>query len=373
MKTKVLHLIDTTGPGGAETVFVELASRTRDEGFNTIAVVRGDGWVRKALQERGVKNYVLDGRGSFKLGYLRSLIRLIEEEGVNVIQSHLLGSSLYSGMVALFAKRPVVATFHGIVDFSQDERMLKLKVALMNAGVSQYIAVSNSLKHALVKLKLPDVHVIYNGIDQSKYRIVSPKVLRGKLGLPSDAILVGALGNVRPAKAYDVLIRAASTIVGAHPRVHFVIAGDDKNSEAAGLKRLVVDLGIESRFHFVGFQADPRFYLGELDIFVLSSHSEGFSIATVEAQAAGLPVIATRSGGPEEIVEHEVNGLLVDCNAPRAIATSIELLLSSESLRRRLALTAQRTASERFSMDAMVKSYAELYEDLAWKSRATGR
>src|SRR5690606_35839715 len=110
------------------------------------------------------------------------------------------------------------------------------------------------------------------------------------LGLPSDTFLVGSLGNVRPAKSYDNLIRAASQLCKRHPRLHFVIAGDTKCTLMDSLKSLIEKLDLSGRMHFVGFQADTARYLSGLDVFVLSSESEGFSIATVEAQAAGIPV-----------------------------------------------------------------------------------
>jgi len=362
--TRVLHVIDTTGPGGAEAVFVELATRTQEAGFESLALVRGEGWVLDALRERGVPSRVLDARGSFNVKYLYSLIRLLGSERIDLIQSHLLGSNLYCALAALATKRPLVATFHGAVDFKANERFKSVKVALMNLGVSQYVAVSNSLKEALQLQNVRPIKVMYNGVDERKYDRSRKHVLRQSLGLERSTLLVGALGNVRPAKAYDVLLKAARQVVESHPNVHFVIAGDDKNRQGAALRRLCLELGIEEHVHFVGFQPDTPSYLAELDVFALSSSSEGFSIATIEAQAVGLPVVVTRSGGPEEIVEDGVNGLIVDCCSPEQLASRIRLLVGNEGLRRELGRAGRESVRLRFSISEMVKRYQELYEGL---------
>lgn len=364
MRNRVLHIIDTTGPGGAETVFVELADGSRAHGFEPIALVKGEGWVLDSLRTRGVPTLVLKPRGRFRSLYLLALMRLIRAERVGLIQTHFFGASLYGGLAALPFRLPVVATFHGAVDFIADERFKKIKIALMNVGVSQYVAVSHSLKIELEERGIGPVDVIHNGIDQRKYCEPREQSLRSKLHLDDDAILVGSLGNVRPAKAYDNLLRAARIVINADPRVHFTIAGDDDNEEGSALKRLCVELGLQENVHFLGFQDDAPSYLAALDIFALSSTSEGFSIATIEAQAAGVPVVVTRSGGPEEIVEHNVNGLLVESDCPEELAKGIVLLVNDGSLRRRLAEAGRETAARRFSTERMIELYAKLYAGL---------
>lgn len=98
------------------------------------------------------------------------------------------------------------------------------------------------------------------------------------------------------------------------------------------LLQLRKELELEGVFHFIGFQSDAAKVLNNFDIFVLPSISEGFSISTVEAMACGLPVIVTKSGGPEEIIFNEENGLLVDC-VEDDLAHAITKYLENEKLR----------------------------------------
>jgi glycosyltransferase involved in cell wall biosynthesis len=240
------------------------------------------------LNERGIKTFVLDAKGSFNWRYLNALRRLIRNEQINLVQSHLLGSNIYCATAGLLTRRPVVATFHGVVDIAPNERFRRLKFWLMNKGVSRYVAVSRSLGEKIRSSGVSagkQTAVIFNGVDVERYQRPHHRDLAAELGLPNDAILVGSLGNVRPAKAYDVLIRAASEVCRLDPRVHFLVAGHIKESVMQPLRALLAELSLGDRVRFLGFRPDTAQFLSGLDLFALSSSSEGFSIATIEAQA----------------------------------------------------------------------------------------
>lgn len=367
MKT-ILHVIDTTGPGGAETVFIELADRLRTHGYRSEVVVRGSGWVLDQLRARGLQPVVLDAQGAFNWRYLRGLTRLIRERRVDIVQSHLLGSNVYCAAAGLLTRRPTIATFHGMVDVAPQERWRWAKFQLMNAGVSDFVAVSGRLRDAIRAEGLLDptkASVIYNGVDMQRYALSSRRDLRASLGLPDDALLIGSLGNVRPAKAYDVLIRAARNIIDRHPQAHFVIAGHVKASLMRELEPLMAELDVAGHVHFLGFRDDSADFLAQLDLFLLSSTSEGFSIATIEAMATGLPVVVTRCGGPEEIVTDGVTGLMVPPGNSGALADGVLALQADVARRTALAAAGRTHAQEQFSMERMLEGYMALYRRLA--------
>ncbi len=144
MKT-ILHTIDTTGPGGAETVFIDLATRLPKEKYRSVVVIRGKGWVYDELCSRGISPILLDVKGSFNWRYLLGLRKIIKRERVDLIQSHLLGANVYCSLAGLLTGKPVIATFHGVVDIEENERLKGLKFAAINAGASSVIAVTDSL------------------------------------------------------------------------------------------------------------------------------------------------------------------------------------------------------------------------------------
>ncbi|KZZ09846.1 hypothetical protein A3750_08470 [Oleiphilus sp. HI0079] len=353
----VLHVIDTTGPGGAETVFINLADGLRDKGFKSIALIRGKGWVFEELQRRNIETVILDCKGSFNVRFLKKLCTLIKKERVDIIQSHLLGSNIYCAMAGVLTRKPVFATFHGAVDVSKTERFLKLKAWILNTGVTKFIAVSEGLLEEIRQSGLLNVDksvVIYNGIDTSKYFKRDSEAIRSSLGLDENVILVGSLGNVRPAKAYDVLIESAALVVKDNPNYHFVIAGDTgKEPLMSELKQLMNQLKVSNNVHFIGFQDNSAEFLGQMDMFLLTSSSEGFSIATIEALATGLPVVATKCGGPEEILADEDDSLLTN-NAPQTIANKLLDLRTKHN-------TTNNDSFNKYDHKTVLQSYVQHY------------
>jgi len=365
-KTKtILHIIDTTGPGGAETVFIDLITHLPRQQYRSIVVIRGKGWVYDALQRRGVELVLLDAKGSFNWPYLKSLVALIRREKVDLIQSHLLGSNIYASLAGLLSRTPVVATFHGNVDVAEKERLLWLKFAAINYGAVAIIAVSNALRDNIVQrtsLRSDKTQVIYNGINTSNFQRDKSNRLRQQFGWNKDEIIIGSLGNIRPAKAYDVLLQAAALLKDKQQSYRFVIAGQGNGRLYQNLLQLQADLALDDRVQFSGFNDDPAEFLSNLDIFLLSSSSEGFSIATIQAMAAGLPVIVTRSGGPQEIITHAENGWLVDVDKPQQVAEAIEKLTNDKDLSKRLAKAGQKHVVQNFDIKTMINSYEAIYQ-----------
>ena len=117
----ILHAIDTTGPGGAETVFLDLAQYLTVDGCNNVAVIKGPGWVEDQLKQRGVTYYIVKPKSGFSLSYYRELYTIIKRHKVQLIQAHLLGSTLTYSLLSLFLRLPLVATLHGRVDVNPNE------------------------------------------------------------------------------------------------------------------------------------------------------------------------------------------------------------------------------------------------------------
>ena len=368
---RVLHVIDTGGPGGAETVFLQTATRLDPARFHSLAVVGGTGWLAQQFQKRGVNALIAPAKGSFNARYLSTLLRLTRQHRSDVIVAHLYGSAVYASLAGMLLSIPVVSVLHGHTDVAGAGRFSSLKAALVRRGSRQVIFVSERLQeHLGPRLHLADSQcaVIPNGVDTEVFRPSRDRSLRAELGVSDDTTLVGAIGNVRPPKAYDVLLRAARIAIDRSRRLHFVIAGDRANELGRQLEELSRDLGIEGHVTFLGLRSDVSRILNSLDVFVLSSHTEGFSIACIEAMACGVPVIATRSGGPEQILEGEA-GILVPTGDPESLALAIEQIMLSKDLVATMTTRAMQRVQERYSLTRMLSSYEDLLERVAQESR----
>lgn len=362
MTYKILHLIDTTGPGGAEDVFITLAAKLREYGTDSIAVIRGEGYVARTLRSAGIEPVIIDSKGSFNVGFIYQLCKLIKKHDVKLIQSHLLGSNVYASIVGLISRTPVIATYHGMVDVSPNERFKQLKLWFMRNGISRFVAVSHSLQRKIQEqnLLVPEkTSVIYNGINTSLYKSRRKKRLKNELGIAHYTFLLGALGNIRSSKRYDLLIEAVSKVNQSGLDIAVVIAGDPKASLKAKLNESIAKLGI-TNIHFVGFIDDTPDYLQNLDGFVLTSDAEGFSISTIEAMATGLPVIATKCGGPEEIIQNNKQATLVEINAEAICQAIIQTVKAYQPAD--INKDAIKRVQDTFSEKAMVEAYVNLYK-----------
>lgn len=363
--TTVLHVIDSDEPGGAETVFAQLADGMREKGFRSVAVVSGYGWPKQELERRGIDPIVLEVKGTFNLRLLWKLARITWRNRVDIIHSHLLGSNVYCAMVGLLTRRPVIATFHGMIDVSPGERFRRLKFWIMNLGVDRFVTVSQRLMEVIRDEGLLDpkrTTIIYNGADTRRYGKSSTKSeLVSRLGIGEPCKLIGSLGNMHPAKGYDDLVAAVPLVLQRYPDVHFVIAGQLREDIVEQLEASMAELGVSGRVHFIGFIDDTARFLSQLDVFLLTSKSEGFSIAMIEALATALPVVATRCGGPEEIAKDSDAALLVDVGSPSQIAEAVISVLESEALSSKLSTLGPSLVAERFSYAAMLDAYSRLY------------
>jgi glycosyltransferase involved in cell wall biosynthesis len=245
--------------------------------------------------------------------------------------------------------------------------MVKLKLALIGIFAKRIIAVSNSLKtHLAYQLNLGKgkLEMIYNGIDLVQKGTLSRSEARMKINVADDAILIGAIGNIKKAKGYDVLIRTAGIYACYGENCKFLIAGREDIETFESLITLRKKLNLESKVLFIGYQDKPQDFLTALDVLLLTSESEGFSLAIVEAMNSSIPVVATRCGGPQEIITHNIDGVLAEVGDAKGLAFGLQAVLAEHDFREMLIKRAARTVQERFSLGTMVSNYEDVYNSL---------
>jgi glycosyltransferase involved in cell wall biosynthesis len=368
MKT-ILHVIETTGPGGAETVFIQLATKTSKDLFRGVAAVPGPGWVIDTLNASGLAPLhvsISRTRSALDWSLYSSLVRLIRENRVDLVHSHTLGISVYACIAGMRTGTKVVCTLHGDVDLARGDRRRGIKMGILRRGTAKLVVVSNYLRARLLeesRIPSEQVAVVHNGVDCDQHVSGRDRALRDEFAVADDEFLFGSIGNVREPKAYDNLLRAAAVAVRSNPALRFVVIGEGSGALLDRLLTLRGELHLEGIVHFAGFRQEISAALQNFDAFILSSRSEGFSIATVQAMAAGLAVVATKSGGPEEIVSDGADGLLVPIEDPAELAAAMLRVASDGALRETLGQAARATARARFSLAAMLTSYEQIYRD----------
>lgn len=361
----VLHLINTGGPGGAETVYVNLVGGLDPDRWIPVAISPNREWMYDRLVSMGVEPILLRSRKRLDRRYLLGLARIIRERNVQLIHSHLFGPSITASMLGLICGIPVVSTLHGEGDLSPSESFRRVKFGLLRRGAHRVVCVSEPLRQYFLgagDLDPERTVVIPNGID-SAFFAPHDRGLRSELEVGEDEFLVGAVGNLRAAKGYDVLLRAAALLKEQSPGFRFVIVGQAQGDLHRELLQLRDALGLSETVLFAGFRDDVPRAMAAFDLYTISSRSEGFSLSTVQAMAAGLPVVATRCGGPEMILEDGVTGLLVDVESPARLAEGIARLRTDPAERQRLAAAGRAAALGKYTLDEQVRRYELLYDE----------
>lgn len=214
-------------------------------------------------------------------------------------------------------------------------------------GTDAYIAISEGVRDVLIAggVSPARIFLAHSGIDLGKFarmRKTSPP-LRAEFGLRDGERVVGSVAALAPHKSHADLLRAAASVLARREGVRFFFVGDGELRESLSL--LARELGVERAVVFTGFREDALELLSAFDVFVMSSYLEGLGTSIMDAQALGVPVVATRTGGIPEIVEDGVSGLLVPPRDPALLADAILRMLDDTALRETCAREAQRRSA----------------------------
>ena len=373
---RILFISNSVRLYGAERALLTLIKNLDRQKFTPVVILPEDGPLRGELAALSIDVGIMPlfwwtetprqlypWREPFRRR-CEKLSKLIEEEKIDIVHTNT--TVIAEGAVAAFLSgRPHVWHLHEVLESHTDIKLaLPLEQAYEFIGLaSDYVvAVSKTLASSVSASIPPEItKVIYNGVEEIKSGARSE--IRKELGISEGALLVSAAGPVIGVKGYENFIEAAGLAAAKKPDIFFVITGSVEDRELyARLESSVKRLGLDGKVRFLGYRDDLRAILEEVDIHVVSSFSESFSLTAVEAMAAGVPVVSTRCGGPEELIEDGVNGLLVPVSEPQAMADAIVKLSESPSVRRGMGKKGQERFSRDFTAQACVDSFERLYD-----------
>lgn len=362
--TKVLHLIETDEPGGAETVLVEIADRCRDE-YDSIGLVLKEGWTSEQLRARGIPVIHHPLRHPFDVGWVARMVRLIRRYNVGVIHSHEFTTNVYATAAARVAGVPIICVTHG-KNYYPDRLYRRIACRLVARLADRFIAVSDDLAgfiSARIGIPASGIMTLPNGIDTDRFT-PSPREpgLRAVLGLEADDYVLIVVAALFEMKGHRDLLQAVGLLRDEMPDLRVLLVGD--GSYRTSLEALVGELHIDDRVGFLGHRNDIPDLLRLSDLFVLPSYSEGMPISILEAMASGVPVVATNVGGVGEVITSGITGHLVAPGDPAALAGKIVECHRHPEAMAAMAENARASVVERFSMKTMMARYKALYREL---------
>jgi glycosyltransferase involved in cell wall biosynthesis len=369
---KVLHVITGLAVGGAQAMLVKLLGATAGQHHGRVASLTGDGPVGERILALGVEVDCLTMRpGRPDPRAIWQLARSMRAYRPDVVQTWLYHADLLGGIAAALAGKPPV--LWGIRNAELDAGTSKwltrrtLDVcALLSSRLPTRI-VSNSERardhHVRLGYDASRMVVIPNGFDAATYGTASRDEVRRELGISAEAQVVGLVARFDPMKDLQTFARAAGIAASSRPHLAFVLCGEGLTADNAELGAWLHRAGVAGRTLLLGRRSDVPRILSALDLFTLSSASEGFPNALGEAMASGIPSVVTDVGDCRWIVGGA--GRVVPPRDASALAREWCALLDlpRDHLRALGALGRTRIAAE-FSVEAVAAKFVALYEDV---------
>lgn len=205
------------------------------------------------------------------------------------------------------------------------------------------------------------VRVIWNGVDLNVGAEVRPVFLAG---VPSGVPLTAICGRLHERKGIPIYLAAVARLQESYPDVHHLVIGEGSPEYLRLLLEEVERLGLSARVHFLGYRGDVWEVLAGVDILVSAATLEPFGRTLIEAMALGIPVIATRSGGPEEIIVDGESGFLVEINDESAIAERMSRLLGDHDLSHAMGAAGLRRVMNYFDLSKKVAEIEKVFEQV---------
>jgi glycosyltransferase involved in cell wall biosynthesis len=261
----------------------------------------------------------------------------------------------------------IIATEHSVTFTRERHVFIEL---LINHFANKRTAVSEEIRQCYIKNRLgsPEkIITIPNAVDVERFdRRDTRTQLRTQFGANTSSHLVGTVARLVQPKRLDYLLQAARIVCDAIPQTCFLIIGDGPLRQE--LECQAVELGLAPEYvRFLGSRQDVPDLLAALDIFVLSSETEGLPVAMLEAMATSKPVVVTRVGAIPQVIQDGNNGLLVSPHDPAGLAKAILTLIENVALRESLSREGYRTVEAHFSTDVVCQQIITLYDSLLEK------
>lgn len=363
---KILFLTTHLNAGGITSYLMLLARGLITRGHE-VSVASSGGDTQSYFIDMGVTLITVDIKTKSELSpkLLKAfavLSSLIKQEKFDVIHGQTRVTQALAYWLARQTKVPVVSTCHG---FFKPRLHRKLFPCWGDAVISISEVVSAHLSDDLGVAK-DKIHLVKSGVDLKAFPVVDASVRtanRRQYEFSDDVLLVGVIARLSDVKGQDILIRAMPYVIKQIPHVKCCLFGQGK--EEALLKELVLTLDLNACVLFSDTINRVYECLSLLDVFVMPSRQEGLGLSVMEAQAAGIPVVASNVGGLPSLIDDEKTGLLVESQNPRALADAIVRLLKEPSLANKCRTAARHFVETNCSSDIMVDETFGVYESIA--------
>lgn len=372
----VLRIITRLNVGGPSIHTILLSSGLCKERFKTYLVFGKEGKDEGSLKDEAEKTnieliFIPELQREISpikdIIALFKLIRIIRRIKPDIVHTHMAKAGMLGRLAAwLCGVRIIIHTFHGNIFhsyFSKAKTLFFIFIERLLSIIStKIITLTESQRDEVLKFKIGNknkVVIIPLGLSLDKFYSPKKGLLRKELGI-SEEPLIGTTARLVPIKDIGTFLEGARIVLEEIKDAIFVIAGDGYLREE--LEKKAQSLGISKSVSFLGFREDLEVFYLDLTCFVLSSLNEGLPVAIIEAQASGIPVVATNVGGVPSLVSSDT-GITVSPKNPQALGEAIKSILKNPEMARKMGEKA-RENSKKYTIKRLIKDIERLYEEI---------
>lgn len=377
---KILYISHTSELGGAENSLLMLLKHLDKKNFTPLVVLPYEGPLKRSLETLGIRTFVLHiewwiharrfgamvtGEGLLKRS--ERIADLIKKEKIDIVHTN----------SAVVAEGAVAAKITGIPHVWQLHEILKEHPGLLSPlplyltnrffdlSSDVIVVVSEALKKSISEeISYGKIRVIHN-CQEMPEEVEQNRSFRETINVTNKETLVCNIGLLVKEKGKDIFIEMAAEVLKKRKDVRFLSIGAKRNRPLMrSLRSTIKNASIKKYIAFLGYRNDIWRILKEIDIYVVSSRTESFSLTAIEAMAAGKPVIATRCGGPEEIVVDGETGLLIPKDNPRAMADAVLSLMKNPQTMKKMGMCGKKHYEKYFAPGKNHKAFEKIYSSL---------
>jgi len=365
----ILFLTTHLNTGGISIYIKTLAREFRQRGHR-IFIVSSGGDMEDEIARIGVEHFIFNIRTKSEISpkiylALKKLNRLIKEKNIEIIHAQTRVTQVMGTLAAKMTGRVFLSTCHGYFK----PRLVRRIFPCWGKTV---IAISEPVVQHLTKdfkINKQRIALISNGLDIRDFPIIddNTRQQRHREFDLNDSPVIGIIARLSEVKGHSILIKAMNLIIQKFPKAVLLIIGQGNMENS--LKQMVGELNLQNNVRFLPIVNQTSAVLGLMDIFVMPSLQEGLGLAVMEAQASGLPVVASRVGGLPSLIEDGKTGLLVRPNDSQELAVAIVKLLKDPAKAKALGLSARKFIEKEFSSIKMAEDTLRVYQHLLLKNQ----
>ncbi|MEO8839452.1 MAG: TIGR03088 family PEP-CTERM/XrtA system glycosyltransferase, partial [Herbaspirillum sp.] len=324
--------------------------------------------------------FALHKKPGLDLGMHIAIWRLLRKLKPAILHTYNLSTIEYVLVAKLAGVRVKVHAEHGreATDPNGENRKHNLLRRLLIPCIDAFVPVSLDLQQWLKHvIHVPDKKncLINNGVDTIEFTPADDPRSKHTIPFGPNCFIIGTVGRLQAVKCHTDLIDAFALLLKSAPMknvpLRLAIIGDGPLS--AVIKNKIEIAGITDKVWLPGARTDIAKIMQDFSVFVLPSLAEGTPVTILEAMATGLPIVATQVGGIPEVVLDQQTGTLVPPSNPCALATAIATYVDQPLLATLHGAAGRRRIEQKYSVDAMLRGYTELYDDLCTRKKIKER